>query len=1583
MLKEEPIQEGSVEAEDVFVFPASFAQQRLWLLDQLQPGDPAYNIAAGVRLRGQLNVAALRDSLSEVAQRHEALRTTFTTVDDELVQVVALSANVTLTIIELESLNESEREAEFQRLADEEAQKPFHLARGPLLRATLLRMAEQEHVLLLTMHHVISDGWSISVLIGEMSALYGSFSTGEPVMLSELPIQYADYAAWQRERLQGEVLETQLTYWKQRLSGAPGVLELPSDYTRPPMQTFRSATVSLELSETLGEALKELSRRRGITLFMTLLAAFKTLLYRYTGQEEIVLGTPIAGRDRAEVKGLIGFFLNTLVLRTELSGNPSFDELLERVRQTTVGAYAHQDLPFEKLLEELQPERDLSRTPLFQVFFNMLNLPEAEMSLPGMSVELLAPREVGSKFDLTLYVREMNRRVSFELVFNADLFSRERMSVMLGQFERLLEQAVENPGEYIGNFSLVTPASERILPRPAEPLNDDWLGAVPSIFSRHARHTPERTAILDEHETWSYGELDAHSNQLANYLRYGGIRNQDIVAIYSHRSSSLVWALLGVMKAGAAFVVLDPAYPDSRIIDYLQLAGPRGFIHLAAAGALPTALAGFVEGMACNVKLELPRRDAALARKLFAAYSTDGPDVSINPEDLAYISFTSGSTGRPKGVEGKHGSLTHFLPWLQKTFGLDETDRYTMLSGLAHDPLHRDIFTPLQLGACICIPKHEEIETPGRITEWMKRERVTITHLTPAMAQLLTETGSDAASCEVESLRYAFLVGDVLTRHDVARLRRLAPSITCINYYGSTETQRAVSYYRVDEDTDKAGASRIEARGRIKEILPLGKGIEDVQLLVLNRAGRLAGVGEAGEIYLRSPHIARGYMGDATLTQERFVENPFTKMPGDRLYRTGDIGRYMPDGNVEPLGRADHQVKIRGFRIELGEVEAVLGLHEGVREAVVIAREDTAGERRLVAYIVGEGVAAPASNELREFLKERLPDYMVPTAFVSIDALPLTPNKKVDRSALPAPAQAQGAKEASHVAARTPNEERLAGIWSQVLKQARVGIHDNFFELGGHSLLAIRLIARIRDEFNVELPLRDVFQSPTVAELVTRIEEMRKTKPLARVTSPQPVARDGALSLSFAQQRLWFVDQLDPGSPAYNIFAAVRLEGHFDAPALERSLNEIFRRHETLRTSFKVLDEEPLQAITPNLKISLQLIDLNEMPEAGRDAEVARQAEEESRQPFELTSAPLMRVKLLRLGEGEHVLLLTMHHIISDGWSVGVLLREMATLYEAFSNGRPSPLAELPMQYADFAHWQRERLRGEVLEAQLSYWRQQLEGAPSLMPLPTDMPRPPVQSFRGARRFRQFDSEIYEALKSLSLSEGVTIFTTLLAAFKTLLHRYVGQDDLVVGSPIAGRHLVETEGLIGFFANTLVLRSDLSGNPTFLELLGRVRETTLSAYAHQDMPFDKLVEVLQPKRHASYTPLFQVSFSLQTATEVLEVPGLSMRRLTVDNSTSVFDLGLNMKETDQGLSGTMEYSTDLFNPDTINRMLDAFETLLGNIVANPGARLRALEETLIEADRQNMSVEEEERKETFRRRLKNVERKKISVNQSQ
>jgi amino acid adenylation domain-containing protein len=1565
--------EDLMTAEDVFVLPASFAQQRLWLLDQLQPGDPTYSIASAVRLKGQLDTDALKDSLNKVVQRHETLRTTFMFVDDDLVQVVAQSLSVPLPVIDLRSLVNEEREAEVRCLSDNEARRPFDLARGPLLRCVLLKLDEQEHALLLVMHHIISDGWSIGVLIAELSALYSACISGQQASLPQLPIQYADYAAWQRGWLQGEVLESQLDYWKQRLTGAPGVLELPADYTRPPVQTFRSASVSLELPETLSQSIKALSRRKGVTLFMTLLTAFKVLLHRYTGQDDIVLGSPIAGRDRAEVKGLIGCFLNLLVLRTELSGNPSFDEVLERVRQTTVGALTHQDLPFEKLLEELQPERDQSRAPLFQVFFNMLNLPEQEISLPGLQVELIAPHDVGAKFDVTMYVRELHNQLVLELVFKTDLFAQDRMTEMLRQYEHLLSQVVVSTTQRIREFSLVTSPAEKLLPVPVEPLNNDWLGSVPERFSKQAQQAPERAAISDQHETWSYGELRAHSNQLANYLRAQGIRNEDIVAIYGHRSSALVWALLGVLKAGAAFTILDPAYPSARLVEYLEVASPQGLINLEAAGPFPAELNDFVEGTSWRVKLELPLRATAVRQDLFADYPTRDPKISIKPDDLAYISFTSGSTGKPKGVQGRHGPLTHFLPWLQREFSLDENDRYTMLSALGHDPLHRDIFTPLQLGACICIPTQEDIETTGRIAEWMKDERVTIAHLTPAMGQLLTEISIDSAPCEVASLRYAFLVGDVLTRHDVARLRRLAPSLTCINYYGSTETQRAVSYFRVANNGEAPKSQRA------KEILPLGKGIEDVQLLLLNSAGHLAGIGEIGEINLRSPHIARGYLGDDALTQERFIENPFTKKASDRLYRTGDLGRYLPDGNVEPLGRADHQVKIRGFRVELGEVEAALGTHPGVREAVVIAREDGPDGKRLVSYYVADHAAAPASGELRQFLKERLPDYMIPSAFVLMEQLPLTQNKKVDRRALPAPQQTESTENTGDVLAATPVERKVSDIWANVLKLERVSLDDNFFELGGHSLLAIRLIARLREEFDIELPLREFFGSPTVAQTASQVERLLESKPGSRIPAPRPIARTGEVLLSFSQQRLWFVDQLEPGNPAYNIFAAIHLSGRLDVSSLEKSVNEILSRHEVMRTSFAVIDGQPVAVIAESGNISLPVEDLRATLTGERDAEITRRAVAEARRPFDLTRPPLFRAGLLRLGEDEHVLLLTMHHIISDGWSVGVLLREMASLYEAFSRNQPSMLAALPIQYADFAQWQREWLSGEVLDAQMKFWRQQLKNVPSSMALPADRPRQPFQGYRGASQSRQFSIQAYDDLKLLSRQEGITFFVTLLAVFYVLLHRHTRQNDLVVGSPVAGRNLIESEGLIGFFANTLLLRSDLSGNPTFRELLGRVRELTLNAYANQDLPFEKIVEELQPQRQANYMPLAQVQFSLQNASEVVEVHGLRMKRLRIDKGTAMFDLVLNMSETPDGLSGTMEYSTELFDVTTINRMLAGYEMLLDAVVASPDARLSELEGTLIQADKQQMEAEAKERQDSLLWKLKHIERKSIAV----
>ncbi|HEY9402725.1 MAG TPA: amino acid adenylation domain-containing protein, partial [Pyrinomonadaceae bacterium] len=861
----------------------------------------------------------------------------------------------------------------------------------------------------------------------------------------------------------------------------------------------------------LSGRLRELSRAQGATLYMVLLAAFKVLLYRWTGQEDILVGTPIAGRTRRETEELIGFFVNTLVLRTQVSGELSFQELVGRVREATLGAFTHQDVPFEKLVEELQPERDLSRTPLFQVFFNMHNFSDQRMELPGLELQPLKPSHLTSNFDLTLYVQERAEEIHLQLVYDKALFFPARMAELLNQLNQLLSQVALNPNESIARYSLVTTESRAILPDPSEILSDRWEGAVHTLFAAQAARAPGRLAVKDARDIWTYTELDERSNQLAHYLREQEIQNEDIVAIYAHRNASLVWAVLGTLKAGAAFLVLDPAYPISRLLDYLEMAKPRALIRLEAAGELPTALEEFVAASDVRCRLDLPALTDAAASGFLAQHSPAMPNVAVGADDLAYISFTSGSTGRPKAIMGRHGPLSHFLPWQRETFGLVESDRYSMLSGLSHDPLHRDIFTPLAFGAAIVVPDPEQTGMAGQLAAWMKQERINVAHLTPAMVQLLVQTAPDADSSalEVPTLRYAFTVGDVLTRLDVHRLRQLAPHITCVNYYGSTETQRAVGYYVVprDETPDASAPEGGDTANRAKEIIPLGRGMKDVQLLVLNDSRQQAGISETGEIYIRSPHLARGYMDDDALSRARFIPNPFTldtNVSGDRLYRTGDLGVYLPDGNVEFRGRNDLQVKIRGFRIELGEIEATLARHPSVQNTVVVAREFAPGDRRLAAYLVPNPECVIKTDELRQFLKDLLPDYMIPAAFIPLTALPVTPNGKIDRQALPAPASYEGVRGGEFVAPRNAVEESLAGMWAEVLSLPRVGVHDNFFELGGHSLLATQINSRVRDAFQVELPLRRLFEMPTVAELaatiiLVQLEQEEETQRLLRM----------------------------------------------------------------------------------------------------------------------------------------------------------------------------------------------------------------------------------------------------------------------------------------------------------------------------------------------------------------------------------------------------------------------------------------------------------------------------------------------------
>jgi len=1595
--------------------PLSFAQERLWFVDRLEPGSPVYTMGSVYRFRGVLDASALERALAEIVRRHESLRTVVPESGGLPVQrILSWDEGVDawgadgFAYHDLASLAPALATAEAERLVRAPFTEPFDLARGPLLRTMLVRTAPDEHLFAFNLHHVVGDGWSLGIFFRELGVLYAAFAAGEPSPLSALRVQYGDYAVWQRAWLTGAVLERQVAYWRDTLAGAPPLLELPTDRPRPALQGYRGDAGLLVLSASEAAALQALGQREGATLFMTLLAAFSLVLSRLSGQDDVVIGTPIAGRTRAETEPLIGLFLNSLALRTDLSGDPSFRELLRRVRQTTLDAYAHQDVPFERLLDELRPRRALSHTPVFQVMLNLENYAGGSMDFAGVEVDAYGRAdEQTSKFDLTLYAMETPEGLSLRLVYARDLFDSVRMRELLSQLRTILSQAATSPDTATTRLSLVSDETRAVLPNPAEPLSTAWRGSVPERFARRAAEAPHALAVEDPHERWTYAELDAASARIANRLAAAGVRPGDVVAIWGHRSAALVRALLATLRTGAAFLVLDPAYPPGRLVDYLRIARPAALLRLSAAPEISDqVVSALAETTRCTILLG--RRDDAGSRDggsnvadapagidSLGDVSPEAPLVEIGPDSLAYLSFTSGTTGTPKAVMGRHGSLTHFTPWLAETFELTRADRFSMLSGLAHDPLHRDVFTPLQLGAAIVAPEPDEVGAPGYLAQWMRESGLTVAHLTPAMGQLIADVpGGVEAAAPVESLRRAFFVGDVLTRGDVDRLRRLAPNLTVINYYGSTETQRAVAYHVVRD-----GA------GREREVIPLGRGIPGVQLLVRNAAGGLAGIGEVGEIWLRSPHVALGYLHDPELTARRFVRNPWTGDAHDLLYRTGDLGRYRPDGEVEPMGRADQQVKVRGFRVELGEIEARLARHPSVREAVVVARGEGAA-RGLVAYVVpnrdvsavpalspserisatdvetppvpalalserteteachpegdqAEPASAPPSRAdvaaesataappldieaLRAHLRASLPDYMLPAAFVVLDRLPLTQNAKVDRRALPEP---EAATVETRIEPRTETECILAEIWHEVLGH-EAGVEDDFFASGGHSLRATQVLSRVRQRLGVRLPVKTVFAAPTIALLAAAIDAERAASPAAAEQDGADEAFGGVYPLSFAQQRLWVLDRLEPGSAAYNLPAAYRIRGALNVPALERALSEIVRRHETLRTRLELReDDEAVQVADPAAVFHLPVL---QRPGISDD-DLRRLASDGASAPFDLSRGPLFRASLVRIADDEHALLWTLHHAISDGWSSGVLLRELNALYEAFAAGQPSPLPPLPLQYGVHAARQRRRLSGAALGAQVAWWKDALAGAPALLGLPTDRPRPAVRSHRGATLGFGLPAELMARVSELARKEGATPFMVFLAAYQAVLARWSGQDDVVVGTPIANRTSAEVEPLIGFFANTLALRGDLRGEPTFAELLARVRHASLGAFDHQELPFEKLVEELQPARSLSHAPVFQVMFALQNVPrEGARLGGLDLAPIGRQSEAAKFDLSLTLVQTEGETYGTAEYASDLFDAETVQRFLSHFATLLDAATRQPA--MRAADLPLMPAD---------------------------------
>jgi amino acid adenylation domain-containing protein len=1501
-------------------YPASFQQKRLWFASQIDSDVAIYNLVRAFRLNGPLDVEILRKGLEELIRRHAILRTIFRMVEGDPVQIVKDGIELPFFYADLRVIGPEARESGAAALFEREARTRFDLGAGPLMRFSVLQLQDQEHLLIVAMHHILTDDWSIKIFFRELSAVYHAFLAGLPSPLSELRISYADFAVWQNCHAKDQENASQISYWRRQLAGISPTLNL-STKPRLPKHSQAGARLSFPVAKPLWRSLEQICRTGKHTLFEVLLGAFQVLLAYYTGDSDVVVGTIISSRDREELEPLMGFLVNTLVLRGNISGNLSFTQVLKQARETLLDAHKHKQLPFELLVRELQPERTNVHAPLFQIMFSIQNLSDSDLVLEGVHAKTI-PVEYGSTvFDLNFVPERSNDGLNLALQYNTSVFEESTIRRFVVHYQKMLERLVVAPEQRVSEVCVLD-ESER------HQVVEEWNNTqqqIPELclhqlFEEQVLRTPSAVALVFAGERLTYTELNGKANQLAHFLRAWGVQTETPVAICCERSFDLIIGILGILKAGGVYVPLDASYPRERL--GWMLDDSRAPILLTQEHLLRNIPSHWVQMIAMDAE-----------RDRIATESMANPTPTTVPANLAYVMYTSGSTGTPKGVAVEHRAIAR-LALGTRAFTAVPSDTFILLSPVTFDASTLEIWAPLLNGARLAVfPAFTP--SPKEIGEFIEKAGGTVLWLTAGLFHQLVETELPT----LRGVRQLLTGGDVVSPRYIRRLTQTFPECAVINGYGPTENTTFTTCHAIQGDPGPLNS------------FPIGKPISNTTAYVLDAQMNPLPVGVSGELFTGGMGLARGYLGSPDWTAEKFLPNPFSKIGGERLYRTGDRVRWQADGTLEFLGRFDFQVKLRGFRIELEEIQAVLEKVAGVRQALALLREYTPEDKRLVAYVAAEaGTPAADKDHLRSYMQERLPEYMVPGAVVIMDELPLTHNGKVDRKALPDPEY--GNKKSVACAPRTPVEEIVAGIWCEILKLDCASVHDSFFDLGGHSLLATQVISRVRLTFQVDLSLSILFENPTIAAFAARLEEeVRKGKKSA-IPPMRPINREIPLPLSFAQQRLWFLHQLQPESAAYNVPIALRLQGEIRLEMLERAFTELVRRHEVLRTCLEMVGQEVRQVIAPTVPVQLPLTDLSMLSAEEREAEARLQMGEEARRVFDLANGPLIRGRMLRLAPTEHVLLVTIHHIASDGWSMGIMMREITSLYEAYSAGQESLLPELTLQYADYAMVQREWLQGEVLEEQLSYWKKQLADLPGLE-IPTDYPRTDLGSEAGAALPWTLSEELSRQLKELSRREGVTLFMTMLAAFQLLLSRYSGQEDVAVGTPIAGRRWAETENLIGFFVNTLVLRTDMSGAPTFRQMLGRVRATTLGAHAYQDIPFEKLVEELRPERDLSRTPFFQVLFVFQNAPEAeLHLSNVKISRVEIPLEVTKFEFALMAAESGDKIEGALGYRTGLFAEPKMRRLLDHWKNLLTAIVGDPQSRISDLQFLSLEERRQ-------------------------------
>ncbi|WP_270171059.1 non-ribosomal peptide synthetase [Paenibacillus sp. SYP-B4298] len=1577
-----------MEADDasaVYCFAASYAQQRLWVIDQLLEDRAAYNLSAALRIREPLRLDALDYALRSIIERHDSLRTTFSETDGIVSQIIRPSHGWTLVEEEVEGSNADERQAHAAQLALAEARTPFDLEAGPLFRFRLLRLEATDYLLLVTMHHIISDGWSTGIIIRELSELYPSFLSGRAAGLPELPIQYADFAHYQRDRMSSEDAAPLLDYWRHKLGGELPVLQLAGQSPYTGQVSDRGHTLAFQIPCEMSEPLRRLGQAEGATFFMTLLAAYYVWLYRYSNQTDLLVGTPVAGREAEELEGIVGFFVNSVAIRIQIRPEHTFRQLLEDVKTTVVEAFAHQEVPFDKVVEMVQPDRQLGRTPIFQTMFTV-HQRHISSDAAGLAIELWPVERDSAKFDLSLDLEESQDGLSGLLEYRADAFEREAAQRMVRHFTELLASIAVNPDAAISRLAMLTEAetAQQLQEWNFSPEGGSALAEEPSFLSRieamAARHG-QRTAIRCEEQRLSYSELNRRANKLAHRLQAIGIGPDARVGICLERSVELVVALLGVAKAGGAYVPLAPSLPAERLAYMLRNAKVQALVSRQAEldeaeGGERLAQAAAEQG----AELVLLDRDAAL----LSQEAETNPAASASAAHTMYVIFTSGSTGLPKGAIVYRKGFANLLKWYTEAFGMDEQDKVLLVSSPSFDLTQKNIFAPLMTGGeLVLLPSG--VYDPAEVSSLIDTHGITLWNGTPSAFYPLLEESEPSGYSELRTLRYVFLGGEAIAAE---RLLPWTASESCragiVNTYGPTECTDVTVYGIVERLDELAGKA-----------VPIGRPVPGTQAYILNEGLGLLPSGAIGELCLAGVQVGGGYVGDEEKTATQFVPNPYGT---GKLYRTGDLARYLADGTIAYLGRRDHQVKIRGYRIEPGEVEAALRLCEGVKDAAVVAREDRPGEKRLVAYVVLETMEAAAPAEvalggagqaaesrggrdtdrqqdqqqlvrahdshgaegdsdwarhlheerlraLRQELKERLPEYMMPETLLRLEQLPLSPNGKVDRKALPKPEERAGdGREESYVAPRNAVEAAMAAIWAEVLQVERVGIYDHFFERGGHSLLAMQAVSRMRRELGTSLSLRLLFEYPTISELSEAMGVAEPAYDSRTVITPLPLAaRAGGLPLSYTQKRLWLLNQMDPDSTAYHIFASIQITGPLDVERLRHSFNAVLERHEALRTVIRG-DTEPMQYVLPFLSMHLPMDDLRQLSADQQAVEVRERSRREAEQPFELAHGPLLRASLLRLQEQEYLLLICQHHILSDGWSIGILIRELNHFYHAATLGVAANLPQLALQFGDYAAWQQSSWETESKRL-TDYWLEQLGGELPVLELPRDYERSQHPLPRGRIAYGRIEQPASQAMLDICRRERATPFMFLLAVFSVLLGRIGSQEDVVIGAPVAGRERPELERLIGCFINSVALRVDLSGNPRFLELLAQVRTVCLGAYEHQSMPFEKLVELLQPERMLSGNPIYDVMLNYIHASEAAEpgetVDTLSWTTLEQEEPQAKFALTLYVKEEEDGLALELSYRADLFSAARMEELLRQFGGLVARIIEEDNRPIRS------------------------------------------